>query len=788
MATSQNSKLLEITDPFDGKVLGEIPWAEDREIETALERAQAAFLVWKHSTAYDRSLLLKCMAEELNNNRLDTENGIIDLICREAGKPLTFATIETDRALGVLEWARAEALRFSGETLRLDTTKTGREGFGIVQRFPRGVILGITPFNFPLNLLIHKVAPALASGNCILVKPSPFTPLTAKKMEGFFLTALEKAEAQGFSDLLKSRLKNSTKSVELLKGLFQVVMASDEQTAKLTAHAKVAMVSFTGSAKVGWSIRSQAHQKPVTLELGGNAWVVLAQDIPSAQLEPICKRIATAAYGYAGQSCISVQNIAVAKAHWAKFIEIYTGLTQRFAYGDPRASGVSCGPVINASAHARLTKLRDEFNGKYFQSDSRVNGASPGHNLVAPTLFLEPGLDEKLTQQEVFGPFCNAIQYTDPAALPTLINRGPYGLQSGIFTNDLALAQDLYSNLDVGGVIVNDVPTTRYDHQPYGGVKDSGFGREGMKPAMEEMTEPRFLSLSAAKYLFASFLVCMQLVLSPLSLAEEAETPKPSTASLENRLKNHPNDITKITQELTALDESWEKVSEKEGVLTHRREVEDSPLVEFRGETVMDTSVAKILSILTDTPRKKEWVDRLEEAKDLRIESPFSRVEYNHTAAPWPAKDRDFIFSAKAFADPSEKAVLILLKSVEDSNTPEQDCCVRAQIVQGFYYLKSLSPQQTKVIVAVNADPKGSVPKWIVNMIQKSWPRKTLLSLQAQADKEDVVEKASYVTLFERAIAPQANAAGVTGTTVGSVSGSQAPTNQTQKVEPKTKL
>jgi aldehyde dehydrogenase (NAD+) len=457
-----------VRDPYQGQELARLDFATDAEIAQALTNATCAFEGWRKASAWDRSQLLSKVAADLEKQSEE----FAQLIRQEAGKPIALARLEVTRALGVLNWASAEALRFSGELLRIDASSSGREGFGIVHRFPRGVILGITPFNFPLNLVLHKVAPALATGCAIIIKPAPATPLSALKLAELF-----ERHSQG-SDLL------------------QVVLASDDQTSRMTQAPEIAMVSFTGSARVGALVRKQCNDKPVALELGGNAWVAVLEDVDSSQLALIAKRIVGAGFGYAGQSCISVQNIAVASNLWDPLREELTRATEGCPFGDPSQSETVCGPVINAAAKTRIEKeLASAPSGsKTVRSKNQVGKSD---QLIAPSLvILEKEFDGSLVNEEVFAPVMTVRRIESVDQLIGKINASPYGLQAGVFTQQLGSIQKLYQELRIGGLIVNDVPSTRYDHQPYGGTKNSGQAREGIRYAMEEMTEPKFLALS----------------------------------------------------------------------------------------------------------------------------------------------------------------------------------------------------------------------------------------------------------------------------------------------------
>lgn len=466
-----------VRNPFSGEELGRVDWAGPDAAKSALDAATRAFVSWRRTSAFERSRLLETVAAALE----DREEEFAQLIRAEAGKPLTLARTEVTRALGVLRWAAAESLRYAGELIRLDASATGRPGFGIHQKFPRGPVLGITPFNFPLNLVAHKVAPAIACGCPIMIKPSPYAPLTAIRFAGLFREALPE-----------------------IPGLVQVLMAGDQLTEALTRAAEVKTISFTGSARVGWMIRAQAPEKPTALELGGNAWVLIGEDTPAELLPKIARRIAAAGFGYAGQSCISVQNIAAAPQILREFTECLSEATQATVYGDPSDSKVVSGPVIHEGAAARIRRdLAAMPSGYSVVKSGAKAGSDPARDtMIVPTLVvgpgrLAPGTLPPLIQEEIFAPVISLTELASLDQAISTINGSRYGLQAGVFTQNLPTIERLYRELDVGGLVVNDVPTTRYDQQPYGGVKDSGLGREGLRYAMDEYCESKFLALSA---------------------------------------------------------------------------------------------------------------------------------------------------------------------------------------------------------------------------------------------------------------------------------------------------
>jgi len=469
--------IIKVQNPFSGQVISELPFTTDAQLNQIIEASSKAFKKWRNSTAWERSELLLHAAEGL----VKAKEEFATLICQEAGKPIQLARGEVERGISVLRWAAGEAQRFSGELIRLDAGATGRAGFGIHTRFPRGIVLGITPYNFPLNLVLHKVAPAIACGCSILIKPSLFTPLTALRMAQLFETS------------------------SAASGLVQIALTSDEATAQLTRHPEIAKISFTGSAPVGWMIRRQAPEKPTTLELGGNAWVIVNEDTPTELFPAIAQRITGAAYGYAGQSCISVQNAAVASSVWNELESYIKAATLTTVFGDPKLTSVVAGPLIHAKAADKVRAILDKLpdGALAFSSEQRLDaGSAEVTALVAPTLVvLEDQKSQQtppaITQEEIFGPVMTVQKFTDLSQIIEKINSSRYGLQTGIYTQHWPTIEKLYRELNVGGLVVNDVPTTRYDHQPYGGMKDSGQGREGVAYAMEEMTESKFLSLSS---------------------------------------------------------------------------------------------------------------------------------------------------------------------------------------------------------------------------------------------------------------------------------------------------
>ncbi|HTL11818.1 MAG TPA: aldehyde dehydrogenase family protein [Bdellovibrionota bacterium] len=459
------------TDPYTGKVLGSTPWSSSLEVERALTAAHAAAEgSARAAPAHERAALLREAERKLRERRA----AFVDLMVREVGKPVTYAEVEVDRALGVLSRAAGEAERWGGEWLPLDAAPSGRQGLGWILREPRGTVLGITPFNFPLNLLLHKLAPALACGCPILIKPSPRAPLTARATVELFDHAPH--------------------------GWVGLVMTGDESTLRLAADPRVATVSFTGSSDVGWKLRSQLGGKPVVLELGGNAWALVGDDLDPAALAQAARKIARGAFGYAGQSCISVQNVAVQSGIWPRFRELFHAEVRDLAFGDPSDRRTVSGPVITAEAARRIrSTLATAAEKSRVESALRVGAPSEGapDTVLTPTAleYVEESPLSSIHLQEVFAPLVTLRPFSRWETAVEWVNRGAFGLQAGVFSQRWPTIHRLARDLRVGGVVVGDAPTVRFDHQPYGGVKQSGLGREGIRWAMEEFTEAKFVAL-----------------------------------------------------------------------------------------------------------------------------------------------------------------------------------------------------------------------------------------------------------------------------------------------------
>lgn len=451
---------ISVTDPFTQQRIATVPVADERWCDAAIEAAHAAFDTVRRLPSFERAAILHRAAAGIEQRREQFAGTLV----AEAGKPITLAEAEVARAVATFTAAAEQARRSPGEVLDVDAFAAGQGYFGIVRRFPVGVIYGITPFNFPLNLVAHKIAPALASGNTIVVKPSPRTPLSALLLA----EVLHEAGAPS--------------------GAVNVVVAPNELAARPLADERVKHVSFTGSAAVGWSIKARAGRKRVTLELGGNAGLVIHED---ADLSSAVSTAASGGFTYAGQSCISVQRIFVHAPVFDRFrAEFVSHVLTHIQTGDPRDRRTLVGPLIDDAAAQRVRALisRAVSAGAKILCGGQFDGPC-----LQPTVLdsVDPKLE--ICSTEVFAPIVTLHSYDRFEQALAMVNDSAYGLQAGVFTRDISRAHQAFEELEVGGVMINQVPTFRLENMPYGGVKSSGFGREGVRWAMEDMTEPRVL-------------------------------------------------------------------------------------------------------------------------------------------------------------------------------------------------------------------------------------------------------------------------------------------------------
>ena len=451
---------LDVHSPYDGSLVGRVAKggaAEARRAVDAAERAMAEPL-----PAHERAAILDRTAR-LVDERADE---IARTISAEAGKPMKAARIEVARAQSTFTMAAVEARTLAGDVVPMDASPAGSGKLALTLRVPIGVVGAISPFNFPFNLVAHKVAPALAAGCAVVLKPASQTPLSA---------------------LLLAELETDA---GLPPGWLNVVCGPASEIGDvLVEDERVALITFTGSAGVGWKLRERAPRKRVNLELGNATPVIVAAD---ADLEDVATRLAANAFSFAGQSCISVQRIYVERSAYDRFLELFLPRVEALVVGDPADDATDVGPVISSGERDRVLEWIEEARGL----GARIlAGGELDGELIRPTVVADAPADSKVACEEVFGPLCTVAAYDSLAEAIALSNGTRYGLQAGIFTSDVKAALRAARELEFGGVTVNEAPTFRADQMPYGGVKDSGNTREGPAYAIREMTEERLVVL-----------------------------------------------------------------------------------------------------------------------------------------------------------------------------------------------------------------------------------------------------------------------------------------------------
>jgi acyl-CoA reductase-like NAD-dependent aldehyde dehydrogenase len=459
----ESSAVLEVDDPArPGTPAGLTYLATEDQYEAAVSAAVRAFDETRVLPAYERGRALREISAGIAARRDD----LARTIAMESGKPLRDALVEVDRAALTFRLGAEEAERMVGESIPLDIAPPSRGRFGVTRRFPIGPVAGISPFNFPLNLAAHKVAPAIASGCPIVLKPPTKCPLS-------MLAVAELIAEAG-----------------LPPGAVSVLPMTREMGDRMVADERFRLLSFTGSPGVGWRMKARAGKKKVVLELGGNAGAIVDA---SADIDWAVRRTLVGAFAYSGQVCISVQRLYVHRSVWDEFMERFVAGARALKVGDPLDPETQVGPMVE-SAQAQRTErwVREaEAAGARVLVGGRADGA-----FFPPTIITEAPRDAQVCSEEAFAPLVVAFPFDDFGEAIAAVNDSAFGLQAGVFTNDLANAWRAFQELEVGGVIVNDVPTYRVDHMPYGGVKDSGFGREGLRWAVEDMTEIRILALA----------------------------------------------------------------------------------------------------------------------------------------------------------------------------------------------------------------------------------------------------------------------------------------------------
>ena len=458
---SARARAWPIRSPWSGDVVGEAPVASAAEVHAALDAAVAAAPAARALPAHARAAVLERIAVGLADRR----DEIARLLAAEAGKPVSSARVELDRSVFVFRTGAEEARRQGGEVIPTDVVPAGERRLALTRRFPLAPITAITPFNFPVLLAAHKLAPAIACGATMILKPPPQDPLST-------LALGEIVAEAGYPD-----------------GGIAIVPCEVDDAAPLLDDPRVRMVTFTGSARIGWMLRQRCFDKRVTLELGGNAAVIVE---PDADVAHAAARCAAGGYAYAGQSCISVQRILVHASRYQEFVDAYVPLVAALRTGDPLDDATDVGPLIDEPAAIRAEQwVRDAER----QGARVVTGGTREGAVLQPTVLLDTRSEMQVNCEEVFAPVTTVRPYDTVEQALAIVNDSPYGLQAGLFTHDLRTIMHAWEHAGVGGLVINDVSGWRADHLPYGGVKRSGAGREGVRWAIEDMTELHMLIL-----------------------------------------------------------------------------------------------------------------------------------------------------------------------------------------------------------------------------------------------------------------------------------------------------
>jgi acyl-CoA reductase-like NAD-dependent aldehyde dehydrogenase len=453
---------LVVRSPWDGHEVARIPTTTPKELDETLDRAVAAFQDYRWMPTWKRYKILNRASRLIEEH----QEQIARLIAAEAAKPLKAARIEANRSMSTFRWAAEEAKRTAGEIIEMHAEESGQDRFGWTIREPRGVISAIAPFNFPLNLVSHKVAPALASGNVVVLKPASSTPLTSLFLAGLL-------EGAGLADDVLQVVVGSGR-------LIGTPMVKDD---------RVAMVTFTGSPPVGRQIASDAGMKRVTLELGSNSATIVDED---ADIDLAVGRIVAGGFTFSGQVCISVQRVIIHQKVYDEVLAKLVEGVEKLKWGDPMDPETDVSSLISPEETERVASWVQEAVD---MGARLVTGGPDGDGVFRPAVLVDVTHEMKVCRAEIFGPVVSVVKAKDLCRAIEIANESDYGLQAGVFTNDLNKALYAARRLEVGGVMINEVPSFRVDHMPYGGIKGSGLGREGVKYAIQEMTEMKMVAI-----------------------------------------------------------------------------------------------------------------------------------------------------------------------------------------------------------------------------------------------------------------------------------------------------
>jgi acyl-CoA reductase-like NAD-dependent aldehyde dehydrogenase len=454
--------VLEVRFPYDGSPVDSVYMASNRDLEDAIAAAERGFAISRKLPSYKRTEILQ------NLHRLMKANydKFVDIMIMEGGKNRKTALAETTRALQTIAVSAEEAHRIGGEVFSVDWTPAGENRQGFTKRMPIGTILCITPFNYPLNLACHKIGPAIATGNAFILKPAEKTPLSSVLLAELILEAGYPPEA------------------------FSMVNCWGPQAGEMVKDDRIAMISFTGSAAVGWQIKANAGRKKVVLELGGNAGFIVHDD---ADMALAVREAASGGFANAGQNCISVQRILVQADAYEDFADSFITAVKALKVGDPREADTDIGPLVNEREAQRV----EAWVGEALAAGATLlYGGQRSGSFIQPTVLGQTQNEMRVNCEEVFAPVVTLRPYRTWDDAIAIINDSPYGLQAGVFTRDVKRIMDAWERIDVGGLMVNSASTFRVDHMPYGGIKASGVGREGVKYTIEDMTELRLMVMN----------------------------------------------------------------------------------------------------------------------------------------------------------------------------------------------------------------------------------------------------------------------------------------------------
>lgn len=456
---SKSNSLLKVRNPFNNSLVAETFFADEKILNNAVDAAVKAFPACKNLPSYKKYNVLLNIA----NRILDNKKDFTEIICLESGKPYKYAMAEVERSAQTFTIAAEESKRLPKEYMALDWTPNGENKEGIVKFFPAGVVAGIAPFNFPLNLAVHKIAPAIAAGCPIVLKPATRTPL---------------------STLLLAQI---IAECELPEGSVSILPMSRETGNLLVTDERIQILSFTGSPEAGWEMKKQAGRKKTILELGGNAGVIVS---PSCNLEDAVQKSLIGAFAYSGQICIHAQRFFIHDKCFNTFLSSFIKGMSQLKYGDPLHPDTDVSVMID---EANAKRVDDWIKQALQKGAVLLAGGKRKDNYVEPTILTNTNNSMKVCSEEIFGPVVTIEKYSEFSEAVEHLNNTRFGLQAGVFTDSVAEMNYAFENIACGGVILNNVPTQRFDHMPYGGIKDSGAGREGVKYAILDMLEPKIL-------------------------------------------------------------------------------------------------------------------------------------------------------------------------------------------------------------------------------------------------------------------------------------------------------